>query len=57
MIQVQEPVQSNLLKAILKKKEEMIQLGMKYGLVNHRTIECSQQLDGLLNQYNNGELY
>ncbi|MFC4024411.1 aspartyl-phosphate phosphatase Spo0E family protein [Oceanobacillus longus] len=57
MKQVTEPVPSNLLKAILKKKEEMIQLGMKYGLVNHRTIECSQQLDGLLNQYKNDRLF
>ncbi|WP_087971610.1 aspartyl-phosphate phosphatase Spo0E family protein [Oceanobacillus rekensis] len=57
MIQVLEPVHSDLLKAILIKKEEMIQLGMRYGLVNHRTIECSQQLDSLLNQYKNGELH
>ncbi|QKY68383.1 aspartyl-phosphate phosphatase Spo0E family protein [Lentibacillus sp. CBA3610] len=36
---------------ILCKKREMIDLGMKYGLTDQRTIQCSQQLDYLLNLY------
>jgi stage 0 sporulation regulatory protein len=41
--------QQNLRVYILKKKREMIYLGMTYGLSDHRTIICSQELDQLLN--------
>ncbi|MFC4559029.1 Spo0E family sporulation regulatory protein-aspartic acid phosphatase [Virgibacillus kekensis] len=39
----------DLLIAITIKKKEMIELGMKYGLTDRRTVACSQQLDNLLN--------
>ncbi|WP_413306065.1 aspartyl-phosphate phosphatase Spo0E family protein [Bacillus sp. 1P10SD] len=39
--------------AIKKKREEMIKLGMDKGLLCHETINCSQELDSLLNEYNN----
>ncbi|MYL61058.1 Spo0E family sporulation regulatory protein-aspartic acid phosphatase, partial [Virgibacillus halodenitrificans] len=32
-------------------KQEMIMLGMQYGLNDERTVECSQQLDDLLNKH------
>ncbi|MFD2761593.1 aspartyl-phosphate phosphatase Spo0E family protein [Lentibacillus juripiscarius] len=35
--------------AISKKRKEMIELGEMYGLTDKRTINCSQQLDTLLN--------
>lgn len=35
--------------SISAKKQEMIELGLKYGLTDERTIKCSQQLDVLLN--------
>ncbi|MFC2949870.1 aspartyl-phosphate phosphatase Spo0E family protein [Virgibacillus sediminis] len=56
MDQIIEPVESELPVAILMKKEEMIELGLKYGLANQKTIECSQQLDDLLNKFANGEI-
>ncbi|MGW8903918.1 aspartyl-phosphate phosphatase Spo0E family protein, partial [Heyndrickxia sporothermodurans] len=39
------------LKQIQVKREEMIQLGKRYGLTNDKTIFCSQELDELLNEY------
>ncbi|QQZ08137.1 aspartyl-phosphate phosphatase Spo0E family protein [Heyndrickxia vini] len=39
------------LKRIQVKREEMIQLGKRYGLTNDKTIFCSQELDTLLNEY------
>ncbi|MFB4169394.1 aspartyl-phosphate phosphatase Spo0E family protein [Virgibacillus sp. JSM 102003] len=51
MFAVIEPTRTDLSKEISMKKEEMIELGMKYGLANKRTIECSQQLDDLLNEH------
>ncbi|MBP1949658.1 aspartyl-phosphate phosphatase Spo0E family protein [Virgibacillus litoralis] len=53
MIALVEPTRNSLPKEILLKKKEMIELGMKYGLANKRTIECSQQLDDLLNEHFN----
>ncbi|SFB28253.1 Spo0E like sporulation regulatory protein [Lentibacillus halodurans] len=44
-----EPTQQVLRTAISNKKREMIDLGMKYGLTDKRTVQCSQQLDYLLN--------
>lgn len=41
--------------AISAKKQEMIELGLKYGLSDERTIKCSQQLDALLNIHVNEE--
>ncbi|MEC5425029.1 aspartyl-phosphate phosphatase Spo0E family protein [Virgibacillus sp. C22-A2] len=43
--------QSELAAAILIKKREMVELGMTYGLLDERTIKCSQQLDDLLNKH------
>ena len=40
-----------LLKKINQKRSEMISLGETVGLSATETIECSQQLDQLLNQY------
>lgn len=51
MSQLIEPTRHDLLMAILYKKEEMIEMGMDYGLSDNRTLKCSQQLDDLLNQY------
>ncbi|WP_229683243.1 aspartyl-phosphate phosphatase Spo0E family protein [Virgibacillus oceani] len=53
MKQVIRPMRYDLSTAILVKKREMIELGMKYGLADKRTIECSQQLDDLLNRHEN----
>lgn len=53
MIGIIEPTRTELTKEISMKKEEMIELGMKYGLASKRTIECSQQLDDLLNEHFN----
>ncbi len=45
--------QHNLTSYIMKKKREMIDLGMTYGLSDYRTVICSQELDQLLNlQFN-----
>ncbi|MGP4108506.1 aspartyl-phosphate phosphatase Spo0E family protein [Virgibacillus sp. L01] len=58
MFGVIEPTRTDLTKEISMKKEEMIELGMKYGLANKRTVECSQQLDDLLNEhFNNKHFY
>ncbi|WP_164669802.1 aspartyl-phosphate phosphatase Spo0E family protein [Virgibacillus doumboii] len=51
MIQTYKQVQYDLKTAISNKKKEMIELGGKYGLGDSRTIECSQELDKLLNKY------
>ncbi|MFC2946825.1 aspartyl-phosphate phosphatase Spo0E family protein [Virgibacillus sediminis] len=57
MGQVIEPVEMDLPALLKKKKQEMIQLGLAYGLANPKTVECSQQLDNLLNRFQHGELY
>lgn len=49
MVQIIESTRHDLTKAISLKKKEMIDLGMKYGLADKRTIKCSQQLDDLIN--------
>lgn len=51
MSQLTEITSYDLSIAILHKKEEMIKIGMIYGLSDKRTLKCSQQLDNLLNQY------
>lgn len=51
MNQVIEPIRYDLTTDIIAKKREMIDLGMKYGLADKRTIQCSQQLDDLLNKH------
>ncbi|MED1204282.1 aspartyl-phosphate phosphatase Spo0E family protein [Heyndrickxia acidicola] len=43
--------ESKFLKKIQTKREEMIRLGNCYGLLDAKTIDCSQQLDSLLNEY------
>ncbi|CDQ42007.1 MULTISPECIES: aspartyl-phosphate phosphatase Spo0E family protein [Virgibacillus] len=52
-MKIVEPKVTRLSKAISKKKKEMIELGLKYGLTDKRTVKCSQQLDTLLNLQNN----
>lgn len=47
----QKPTRENLKAAISIKRQEMIELGMNFGLTDNRTIKCSQQLDNLLNLY------
>lgn len=42
-----------LLEAINKKREEMIKTGLEKGLLCEETIHCSQELDKLLNCYQN----
>ncbi|MGM0878721.1 MAG: Spo0E family sporulation regulatory protein-aspartic acid phosphatase [Bacillota bacterium] len=39
----------DLLECIIKKRKEMIDLGMNYGLLDKKTIQCSQYLDKLIN--------
>lgn len=43
--------QEQLVEAISKKRDEMIKLGMGKGLQCEETINCSQELDELLNDY------
>ncbi|GGK02093.1 hypothetical protein GCM10007063_25440 [Lentibacillus kapialis] len=45
------PKNPGLEMAILAKKSEMIETGLTYGLTDQKTINCSQQLDKLLNMY------
>lgn len=40
---------SNLLVMINEKRHEMIELANKYGFSSKEAVECSQQLDTLLN--------
>ncbi|MGG1675471.1 Spo0E family sporulation regulatory protein-aspartic acid phosphatase [Neobacillus sp. NRS-1170] len=44
--------QEQLEKAISKKRDEMIKIGMAKGLHSEETILCSQELDDMLNEYN-----
>ena len=39
----------DLQKCIMKKREELIDLGSNYGLLDEKTINCSQDLDKLIN--------
>ncbi|MCQ6281045.1 aspartyl-phosphate phosphatase Spo0E family protein [Bacillus sp. EB600] len=39
----------DLLECIIKKRKELIDLGMNYGLLDKKTIQCSQYLDKLIN--------
>ncbi|MGP4108510.1 Spo0E family sporulation regulatory protein-aspartic acid phosphatase [Virgibacillus sp. L01] len=57
MIPLEEAVRYNLIEAISMKKNEMVNLGMKYGLAHYKTIKCSQQLDKLLNIHRYGRKY
>lgn len=43
--------QEQLVEAISKKRVEMIQIGKTKGLLSEETINCSQELDNLLNEY------
>lgn len=43
--------QKKYLRKIQLKREEMINLGKRFGLTSEKTIICSQQLDDLLNEY------
>ncbi|HWO97693.1 MAG TPA: aspartyl-phosphate phosphatase Spo0E family protein [Bacillus sp. (in: firmicutes)] len=39
----------DLLDCIVKKRKELIDLGRNYGLLDEKTIKCSQDLDELIN--------
>lgn len=39
----------DLPQCIVKKRKEMIDLGRNYGLLDEKTIKCSQELDKLIN--------
>jgi hypothetical protein len=43
-----------LSECIIKKRRELVDLGMNYGLLNKKTIQCSQDLDQLINLYMQG---
>lgn len=43
---------SILINQIEEKKKEMLDLADKHGLSSNETIRCSQDLDKLLNKYN-----
>lgn len=43
-----------LSECILNKRRELVDLGMNYGLLNKKTIQCSQDLDQLINLYMQG---
>jgi len=47
----EKPSRHKLSIAIKRKRNEMIALGNQYGLQDQRTINCSQELDMLLNQH------
>jgi len=36
---------------IQKKRQEMMKLGKELGLIHEKTVQCSQQLDALMNEY------
>ncbi|MFC3038831.1 Spo0E family sporulation regulatory protein-aspartic acid phosphatase [Virgibacillus xinjiangensis] len=57
MGQAAEQNEWDLTAAIIVKKQEMIQLGLKYGLADIQTVQCSQQLDDLLNRFAKGDFY
>lgn len=40
----------SILLSIVKKRDEMLRLAKKDGLASENTINCSQELDELLNQ-------
>lgn len=44
---------ADLEEAINEKRDEMIRMGMTKGLSSVETIDCSQELDRLLNNYEN----
>ncbi|WP_195780360.1 Spo0E family sporulation regulatory protein-aspartic acid phosphatase [Priestia megaterium] len=44
----------DLSKCIFNKRRELIDLGMNYGFLNEKTIQCSQDLDKLINLYMQG---
>ena len=44
----------DLFKCIFNKRKELVDLGMKYGFLNKQTIQCSQDLDKLINLYMQG---
>lgn len=43
-----------LSECILNKRKELVNLGMNHGLLNKKTIQCSQDLDKLINLYMQG---
>ncbi|MCC3359144.1 aspartyl-phosphate phosphatase Spo0E family protein [Bacillus sp. REN16] len=52
---LQESVQLNresLILSIVQKRDEMISLASLNGMLNSKTIKCSQELDQLLNAFN-----
>lgn len=51
MIFQEKLAEDTLLFTINQKKTEMMTLGRQYGLRDARTIQCSQELDDLLNQH------
>ncbi|MGG0509415.1 aspartyl-phosphate phosphatase Spo0E family protein [Priestia megaterium] len=40
-----------LSECIINKRRELVDLGMNYGFLNNKTIQCSQDLDQLINLY------
>jgi len=53
---LQENTQFNresIIISIVRKRDEMIRLASSNGLLNTETIKCSQELDKLLNVFNN----
>ncbi|MFD1779210.1 MULTISPECIES: aspartyl-phosphate phosphatase Spo0E family protein [Fredinandcohnia] len=53
---LQENTQFNresIIISIVRKRDEMIRLASSNGLLNRETIKCSQELDKLLNAFNN----
>ncbi|WP_332697839.1 aspartyl-phosphate phosphatase Spo0E family protein [Halalkalibacter lacteus] len=42
---------NKLIESITVKKDEMGNIALKYGLGSERTLKCSQELDNLLNAY------
>jgi len=46
----------NLFLLIVRKRSEMIELANSKGLACHETIKCSQELDSLLNTFNQFQL-
>ncbi|MED4292421.1 aspartyl-phosphate phosphatase Spo0E family protein [Priestia megaterium] len=43
--------QKHIENCIESKRQEMVNLAITYGLLDHKTIKCSQDLDELINSF------
>nr|WP_268978337.1 aspartyl-phosphate phosphatase Spo0E family protein [Heyndrickxia ginsengihumi] len=50
-VSTNEATEEYYLRKIQKKREEMMQMGLELGFTHEKTVDCSQELDRLLNLY------